>query len=283
MALYHLDGPIAMERPVLLAAFDGWVDAGSAATAALRSLAEDGRTVATFDADQLFDYRSRRPTLDIVDGRLASLTWPEVTLRHCPVAGLDVLVLAGAEPDDRWRGLGEAVVELARRLDVREWVSLGAIPAAVPHTRSVPILGTQGAPGLLRGGVEPGPTGLLRVPSAALSTLEMGIAAAGIPAVGYFAQIPHYVSGPYPIASLELLRALEHHLGVELPHGDLAEEARLLRSRLDTAAAADEATRTYVERLESMIDESRQPEGDDLIAQIERFLRDRGGEGPNPA
>jgi hypothetical protein len=283
MPLYRLDGPIAMERPVLVAAFDGWVDAGSAATAALRRLAEDGTTVATFDADQLFDYRSRRPTLDIVDGRLASLTWPEVTLTHAPLAGLDVLVLAGAEPDDRWRGLGEAVVELARRLDVREWVSLGAIPAAVPHTRSVPILGTQSAPGLLRGGVEPGPTGLLRVPSAALSMLEMGVAAAGIPAVGYFAQIPHYVSGPYPIASLELLRTLERHLGVDLPHGDLAEEARLLRSRLDTAAAADESTRTYVERLEAMVDESRQPEGDDLIAQIERFLRDRGGEGPNPA
>jgi hypothetical protein len=106
--------------------------------------------------------------------------------------------------------------------------------------------------------------------------LEMAVAAAGIPAVGYFAQIPHYVSGPYPIASLELLRTLERHLGVDLPHGDLADEARQLRVRLDAAAAGEEGTRAYVERLEAMVDESRQPEGDDLISDIERFLRERG-------
>lgn len=276
MSLYRLDGPVAFEAPVIVAAFDGWVDAGAAATAALERISIGGDTVATFDGDQLFDYRARRPTLDIVDGRLSSLTWPEIRLVHAPVDGLDLLVLHGAEPDDRWRALEAAVTELARRLNVREWISLGAIPAAVPHTRSVPILGTQSVPGLLRGGVEAGPTGLLRVPSAALSMLEMAVSAAGIPAVGYFAQIPHYVSGPYPIASLELLRALERHLGVDLPRGDLADDARQLRVRLDAAAAAEEGTRTYVERLEAMVDESRQPEGDDLISDIERFLRERG-------
>ena len=276
MPLYRLDGPDAFDAPVILAAFDGWVDAGAVATAALDRITTGGSTIATFDGDQLFDYRARRPTLDILDGRLTSLTWPEIRLVHAPVDGLDLLVLSGAEPDDRWRAMGEAVIELARRLDVREWISVGAIPAAVPHTRSVPILGTQSAPGLLRGGVEAGPTGLLRVPSAALSMLEMAVAAAGIPALGYFAQIPHYVSGPYPIASLELLRTLERHLGVDLPHGDLADEARQLRVRLDAAAAGEEGTRAYVERLEAMVDESRQPEGDDLISDIERFLRERG-------
>ena len=280
MSLYRLDGPIAIETPVIIAAFDGWVDAGTAATTALALLARDAVTVATFDGDQLFDYRARRPTLDIVDGRLASLDWPEVTLRHARFGGRDLLVLSGAEPDDRWRALSDATVELARRLDVRGWVSLGAIPAAVPHTRSVPILGTESEPGLLRGGVAPGPTGLLRVPSAALSMLEMAVAQAGIPAVGYFAQIPHYVTGPYAIASVELLRALERHVGVDLPRGDLDEEARRLRVRLDSAAAADETTRAYVERLESMMDESRRPEGDDLISEIERFLRGSGGETP---
>lgn len=278
MSLYRLDGPIAVETPVVVAAFDGWVDAGAAATTALALLARDAVTVATFDGDQLFDYRARRPTLDIVDGRLASLSWPEVTLRHARFGGRDLLVLSGAEPDDRWRALGDAVVELIRRLDARGWVSLGAIPAAVPHTRAVPILGTESAPGLLRGGVAPGPTGLLRVPSAALSMLEMAVAAAGIPAVGYFAQIPHYVTGPYAIAAVELLRALERHLDLDLPRGDLDEEARRLRTRLDAATAADESTHAYVERLESMMDESRRPEGDDLISEIERFLRDRSGE-----
>jgi hypothetical protein len=108
--------------------------------------------------------------------------------------------------------------------------------------------------------------------------LEMAVAEAGIPAVGYFAQIPHYVTGPYAIAAVELLRALERHLGVDLPRGDLDEEARRLRTRLDAATAADESTHAYVERLESMMDESRRPEGDDLISEIERFLRDRSGE-----
>ena len=100
-----------------------------------------------------------------------------------------------------------------------------------------------------------------------------------MPAVGYFAQIPHYVSGPYALASVELLRAVERHRDVDLPHGDLIEEARQLRIRLDAAAAADETTRAYVERLESMADESRLPAGDDLIADIERFLRDRSDDG----
>jgi hypothetical protein len=279
MSLYRLDGPISFEAPVIVAAFDGWVDAGGAATSALALLALDGVRVATFDADQLFDYRSRRPTLDIRDGRLASLTWPEISLRHARFGRRDLLVLTGAEPDDRWQALGAAIAELAQRLDVKGWVSLGAIPAAVPHTRPVPILGTESTPGLLRGGVTPGPTGLLRVPSAALSMLEMSVAAVGIPAVGYFAQIPHYVTGPYAIAALELLRALERHLDVDLPRGSLAEESRQLRTRLDAAAAADETTRGYVERLEAMVDESRLPEGDDLISEIERFLRDRSGDG----
>lgn len=278
MSLYRLDGPVAMEAPIVVAALDGWVDAGSAASTAVALLAHGAETVATFDSDQLFDYRSRRPTLDIKDGRLHSLTWPEVTVRHARFGGRDVLILSGAEPDDRWRAFGEAVVELAMRLDVRGWINLGAIPAAVPHTRPVPIMGTESEAGLLRGGVLPGPTGLLRVPSAALSMLELSVAAAGIPAVGYFAQIPHYVSGPYASAALELVRTLERHLGVDLPHGDLVEESRQLRTRLDTATAADETTRSYVTRLEATVDESRRPEGDDLISEIEQFLRNRGGE-----
>ena len=102
-----------------------------------------------------------------------------------------------------------------------EWISLGAIPAAVPHTRPVPVLGTEASPGLLRGGVLAGPAGTLRVPSALVSALEFEVAAAGIPALGYFAQVPHYVSGPYATAALELLRAIGHHLGAELPAGDL--------------------------------------------------------------
>ncbi len=280
MPLYTLEGPLPdLEAPVVIAAFDGWVDAGSAATSVLEILGEGAPIVARFDPDQLFDYRSRRPTLTIRNGRLDSLEWPEVTLRAARHGGRDLLVLTGAEPDDRWHRFSTDTVELLGTLGVSGWISLGAIPAAVAHTRPVPILGTASRDGLLRGGVLPGPAGLLRVPSAALSMLEIAVSESGVPAVGYFAQIPHYVSGPYALAALELLRSLERHLDVTLPHGDLEEESRQLRQRLDAATAADETTRAYVERLESMVDESRQPAGDDLIAEIERFLRDRTDEG----
>jgi len=281
MTLYRLDQVAAADlvAPSMVAALDGWVDAGSSATVALGQLATDGRVIATFDNDQLYDYRSRRPTLDIVDGRLAELTWPELVLRAVTMGERDLLVLTGQEPDDRWRSLASDLVELAARLDVAEWISLGAIPAAVPHTRSVPILGTESRAGLLRGEVRAGPTGLLRVPSAAVSVLEMTFAAAGLPAVGYFAQVPHYVNGPYPAASVELLRALGRHLDIEVPVGSLRDDAREIRTRLDTATESDEVARSYVERLEAMVDEERLPSGDDLIADIEKFLRERGNEG----
>jgi hypothetical protein len=116
------------------------------------------------------------------------------------------------------------------------------------------------------------------VPAACISVVDMAISRSGVPSVGYFAQIPHYISGEYPGAAAELLRALGRHLGIEMAEGDLPDEARALRKRLDTAAELDENTRNYVIRLEGMVDESRLPSGDDLIADIERFLRDQGNE-----
>jgi hypothetical protein len=279
MSLYRLEDPQDLVAPTLVAAFDGWVDSGAAATTAATVLAEGGEVVATFDPDLLFDYRSRRPTLEIVDGRLADLTWPELVLRRTRILGRDLLVLTGAEPDFRWREFADATVELVARLGVVQWVSLGAIPAAVPHTRSVPIMGTESKPGLLRGNVLPGPQGILRVPAAAISVLESALAGSGTPTLGYFASVPHYVSGPYPAAALALLRTLELHLGVEIPVGALADEARTQRTRLDGATGIDEKTRSYIERLESMVDEERLPAGDELISDIERFLRDQGGAG----
>jgi hypothetical protein len=277
VSLYTLDDARELIAPVMLAAFDGWVDAGSAATTALGILADDAETVATFDADQLFDYRARRPPLEIVDGRLTELTWPELVLRRTRLDERDLLVLVGPEPDYRWRAFTTDVIGLAGRLGVVQWISVGAIPAAVPHTRPVPIIGTEASPGLLRGEIVAGPAGTLRVPSALVSALELEVSSAGIPALGYFAQVPHYVSGPYATAALELLRALGTHLGVTIPAGELTEEARELRSRLDTAAGLDETTREYVKRLEILYDEQRLPSGDDLISDIERFLRDQGG------
>ncbi len=278
MTLYHLDDPGDLVAPTLLAAFDGWVDAGSSATSALALLADDAPVVATFDADRIFDYRARRPPLEIVDGKLDELTWPTLDVRRTRAGDRDLLVLVGPEPDYRWRELVHDVIDLVGRLGVEQWISLGAIPAAVPHTRPVPILGTESRPGLLKSDVAPGPAGTLRVPSAFVSALEFEVSTAGVNALGYFAQVPHYISGPYPAASVALIETLGRHLGVTLPTGDLADEATQLRTRLDTATALEETTRTYVERLEAMVDEQRLPAGDDLIADIERFLRDRGGE-----
>ncbi len=279
MTLYKLARHEELVAPSMIVALDGWVDAGSAATTAASTLAEGAVIIATFDADAIFDYRARRPTLEIIDGRPESLTWPELTLRSTRVNERDLLVLTGAEPDYRWHELSSDVADLAGQLGIAEWISLGAIPAAVPHTRPVPILGTASEPGLLRGGVQPGPQGTLTVPAAAISVLDIAMTKAGIPTVGYFAQIPHYISGPYPGASIELLRVLGRHLGLELDTGHLPEEARLMRVRLDAAAAREETTRTYVERLEAMVDEARLPSGDDLITEIERFLRDGGNQG----
>ncbi len=169
-------------------------------------------------------------------------------------------------------------MDLARRLGVVEWISLGAIPAAVPHTRGVPILGTESAPGLLKASVAAGPEGVLRVPAAAISVLDHAVARSGVAAVGYFAQVPHYVTGSYVPAAVELLRVVSRHLGHDIDPGGLRDESRQVLARLDVATAADEGTRAYVERLETTVDESRRPSGDDLISEIEQFLResDRG-------
>jgi hypothetical protein len=261
----------------VIVAMDAWVDAGAASTAAAGLLA-DGPIVATFKADLLYDYRARRPALEIVDGRPDSLSWPELAFRRGRVGERPLLVLTGPEPDFRWRELASDLAGFARRHEVAEWITLGAIPAAVPHTRGVPVLGTESQPGLLRGEVAAGPAGLLRVPSAMVSVLDMAAAAAGIPALGYFAQVPHYVSGAYPAAALALLQKLERHLGASLGTGSLVEESERLRARLDTATALDEKTRDYVKRLEDLVDESGLPSGDELIGEIERFLRDRGME-----
>jgi hypothetical protein len=233
MTLFHLDDGSPLDSPILVAAFDGWVDGGHAGTLAAGQLAEGGHTVATFDADAIYDFRARRPTLDIV--------------------------------------------KLAKQLGVVTWVSLGAIPATVPHTRPVPILGTASSAGLLPEDVPQGPEGRLQVPSALVSVLELSASQAGIPALGLFAQVPHYASGAFPTAAVELLGRLGNFLGTDLPLGDLPKRALETRALLDAAVSAEERTRTYVERLEAMADEARLPAGDDLIADIERFLRNRDG------
>ena len=223
--------------PAIVAAFDGWIDAGGASTAAAGRLAAETEPLVTFSCDLLYDYRSRRPVLDVVDGTLTELTWPEISIKRNRLGARDVLVLTGPEPDFRWRELGAELLDVALRLGVVEWVSLGAIPAAVPHTRPVPILATASKPGLLHAEEQVGPQGLLRVPAAALSALEHTVAGGGIPAVGFFAQVPHYVGGTFTAATIALLEHAARHLGVDVPLEGLTDEAMTQRERLDAVVA----------------------------------------------
>lgn len=276
MALYRLDSPSELSSPTLVAAFDSWIDAGSASSTAAEHIAADGRVVAEFDGDRLFDYRARRPTLEIVDGRLVELTWPALVVRHRRIAGRDVLVMTGAEPDFRWQSFADAVVELAGRLDVALWISLGAIPAAVPHTRPINILGSTSRDGLLLGDIAAGPAGTLRVPSAAISVLEHAIAAAGVPAIGYYAQVPHYIgASAYAPATLALLQHVERRLGVTVPLRTLGDDAIAQRERLDAAIAEDDDSKEYLARLEALASEERMPSGDEIASEIERYLKEQ--------
>jgi hypothetical protein len=275
--LYQLQEQIPMLRaPVLLAAFDGWIDAAGAATACANHIAEDGRVIASFDVDSLNDYRARRPVLDVVDGVLARMQWPDIVLRHASFDGRDLLVLVGPEPDYKWKQLGDDLLELALRLGVVEWISLGAIPAAVPHTRPVPVLATASSDASLRDGEQQGPGGILRVPAAALSAVEMTVAAAGIPAIGYYAQVPHYIgASAYAPATLALLQHVERRLGITVPLGTLGDDALAQRERLDAAIAEDDDSREYLARLEALASEERMPSGDEIATEIERYLKEQ--------
>jgi hypothetical protein len=283
--LYRLaDDAPQLTDAVMIASLDGWVDAAEAGSEAVAHIARECRVVASFDPDAIFDYRSRRPVLDVLDGRLTDLRWPELTVRHTAAGGRDLLILSGAEPDLRWQELATDMVELARRLSVGQWISLGAVPGAVAHTMPVPVMATASEDGLLTEGTV-GPDGLLRVPAAALSAFEMAVSGAGIPAVGFFAQVPPYASIGYAAASIALLERLGEHLGVELGSDDLVEAEREQRARYDDAVAGDAMLRQTVEQLESAGDdadeEERLPSGDELAREIERFLRGQG-EGDEP-
>jgi PAC2 family len=280
VSLYEISGSLEdLDAPVMVAAFDGWIDAAGASSAAANHLASDATTVLTFDPDPLYDYRSRRPVLDVIDGVLRHLAWPEMAVRRLRAGDHDLLVLHGPEPDFRWRELARDVLRFAMDVGVVQWITLGAIPAAVPHTRPTTVFATASREGLLREGIQQGPGGLLRVPSACLSVIELTVAGGGIPTVGFYAQVPPYVGGPYATGTIALLEAVGHHLGETLPLGALPEEARTQRIHLDAAVAAQEDMRQMVEQLEAQQqgEEESIPTGDELASEIERYLRGQGG------
>ncbi len=282
MASYELHSEIEdLVAPALIVSFEDWVDAGGAGSSAARRIADGGEVVATFDSDVLYDYRSHRPVLDIVDGKPSRFEWPRMTLTRRQLAERDVFVLTGPEPDYRWKEFAADVLALALRIGIVEHVSLGSIPAAVPHTAPTPVMMTASSEDLLRGATPN--EGLLRVPAAAVSLVEWTLSENGIPAAGFWAQVPHYAS-PYAAGAIALVRRVETHLAVTIGAGSLEDEDKAQREALEQILEGNAEASSYIERLETLMGEEPIPAADTIGAEVERFLRNqkRGDGGPTP-
>ena len=297
-ALYELRAQPDLDRPVLVMAPEGWIDAGLGGAGAVGALLAvmDTEVVATFDADRLLDHRARRPVSHIVDGVYTDLVWPAIVLlAGRDRDGKDVLVLAGPEPDHEWRAFADAVTELAVRFGVRMVVGLGAFPAGVPHTRSARLAATASTAELANSvGVV---SGTVEVPAGVLAAIERCFRRVDIPAVGIWARVPHYAATvPYPPASVQLLDGLAAVAGVRFDTPDLAEAADATRRHLEELTANSVQHAALVRQLEAQVDaegdgmpdEGRGggqeeataagwgplPTGDELAAEVERFLRE---------
>lgn len=267
--------------PVLLVAFDGWIDAGAAGTGALSWIAGDRPPFIRFDSDELFDFRDQRPMHELKEGVIESFDWPEVTMTAVTGGEQDLIVLTGTEPALRWRQFVASVASLAGELGVREVIGIGGIPWAVPHTRPIPVLTT--ASDLARiPEADERPEGLIRVPAAISRAIEVELTGAGIPAMGFWARVPHYVGVGFHGAALALVERISRHLGISIEVAGLAAEADAQRIHLDAITEARPDIATMVERLESVVDEELPASGEDLATEIERFLRNRPSDGGFP-
>ena len=288
MSLLSFANDLDLDRPIMLLAMSGWVDAASVGTDAIDLIADSGDVVAAFEPDELFDYRSSRPVLHFSSGELTDVAWPRLEIIHRSIDGIDLLIATGNEPDFRWRQLTKEFVEIAERYGVSRLVTLGAVPAPVPHTRPIRIVCTTSNPDLLLDGDEVLPTDLV-VPGAAVSVLRQGLADAGIPAIGYWVQTPHYLQSPFHPGVLSLMERVGDQVGVTFSIGDLAEKASTQLENIDRDLSERSDAREYVERLERMRDEQDDhdeplpiisledlPSPDEIGAEIEKFLRSTG-------
>jgi predicted ATP-grasp superfamily ATP-dependent carboligase len=291
MTLYEMIERPRLDAPVLILAMDGWIDAGLAAAGAVEMLGEqlDTITVARFETDALLDYRARRPISHLVDGVLRGLTWPSLEIRAASdEAGREMLLLVGAEPDRQWLQFTDEVVALAVDFGVRMCVGLGAYQFAAPHTRPPRVACTASTASLADRGFL---RGSLDFPGGIQAAIEQGCDAEGIPAMGLWAQVPHYVPAimPFPAGSVALVESLARVADLTLPMGDLTARADATRSRLDELMAQNPQHSSMLRQLEEAWDGSEPeetpigpsdlPTGDDLVAELERFLRDQSGEG----
>lgn len=280
-SLYSMIEQPELESPVLIMMLKGWIDAGLGADSAADTVTAnlERRTVARFDADTLLDWRARRPIMRLEDGVNTRLSWEETELSWAQDgAGNHVLLLLGNEPDHAWLAFSEQVVDLALDLGTRLIVGLGAYPAPVPHTRPPLLAASASSPelaqGLVRNSVE--------VPSGVQGMIERRAALRGLPALGLWVQVPHYVAAmPYPAASLALLESTNRIAGLDLPLGDLAERAEASRARINELIGQNPEHQAMLEQLELQADQHATTQlaatsGDELVAELERFLRDQG-------
>ena len=285
MRLLSFANDIDLDRPIMLLAMSGWVDAASVGTDAIELIADGGDVIAAFEPDALFDYRSSRPVLSFSSGELTEISWPRLEIVQRTVDGVDLLIVSGNEPDFRWQQLTREFVELADRYNVSRFVTLGAVPAPVPHTRPVRVVCTTTDPDLLLEADELLPNDLV-VPGAAVSVLRQGIADAGIPAIGYWVQTPHYLQNPFYPGVLSLMERVGDQVAVEFPLADLAEKASAQLEEIDSDLSERSDAKQYVERLEQMHDRQDEqdqpppifsfediPSPDEIGAEVEKFLR----------
>lgn len=275
-------------EPLVLAAFEGWNDAGSSASDALAMIATSwgARPVASLDPEDYYDFQVNRPTVSRSSSG-SELTWPStrVSMATAPVTGRTVLLIQGVEPSMRWRTYCEELLAVVASWKPATVVGVGALLADVPHTRPIPVQHSSENPQLREAlDLEPseytGPVGIISV----LSHLAEQ---RGMRAMSVWAAVPHYVAQPpSPKATLALLSSLEEVAGEPLPEGDLLEEARAWQRGVDELAQEDPEVSEYVRQLEEAKDTVELPEasGEAIAREFERYLRRRdpreGGSGP---
>jgi predicted ATP-grasp superfamily ATP-dependent carboligase len=297
--MYELRAKPELASPVLVMAPEGWIDAGLGGAGAIGAMLAslDTEVVASFDVDRLLDHRSRRPISHMLDGVYTDLVWPSLDLLAAHDAnGKAVLILAGPEPDHEWHGFSDAIGELATTFGVRLAVGLGAFPAGVPHTRTSRLAATATTAELANQlGVV---SGEVQVPAGIVTAIERRLAQLDIPTIAIWARVPHYASAmPYPPASLQLLEGLERVAGIRVESPELAEAAVATRQNLDEATANSIQHTALVRQLEAQVDADPAeagaggevqeqateagwgilPTGDELAAEVERFLKGEQG------
>jgi proteasome assembly chaperone (PAC2) family protein len=278
----EFDGLPVLRSPVVVAAFEGWNDAGDAATAAVEHLEKEwgAKGLAEIDPDDYYDFQVNRPTVTLIEGLSRRIEWPTTRISTCspPGSERDVVLVRGIEPNMRWRGFCDEILEYFHALDVESVVLLGALLADTPHTRQFPVSGSASDPELsakynLEQTKYEGPTGIVGV-------LHDACVRAEVPVLSFWTQVPHYVAQPpCPKATLGLLHRLENVLDLRVPMGDLPEESAAWESTVNELAASDSEMAEYIRTLEARDGEENisPTSGEDLAREFEKYLRRRGG------